>query len=79
MPTYNFINNETGEETSEFMAISELDDFVINNKHLTQMVTAPSIISGRGMKKPDAGFRDLLKTIKKGNSKGFYRSTVNTF
>jgi len=30
-------------------------------------------------KKPDSGFRDLLKTIKKGNSKGLSKSTVNTF
>lgn len=80
MPTYNFVNNDTSEEFTEFMAISELDDYIANNQHLTLQVSAPSIVSGRGLnKKPDGGFRDLLKTIKKGNSKGLSKSTVNTF
>ena len=80
MPTYNLLNNETGDEFTEFMAISELDDFLANNTHLTLQVSAPAIVSGRGLnKKPDSGFRDLLKTIKKGKSKGLSKSTVNTF
>lgn len=79
MPTYNLLNNDTGEEFTEFMSISELDDFLVNNKHLTLMVSAPAIVSGRGKGKPDDGFRDILKQIKKGNSKGISKSTINTF
>ena len=79
MPTYSFINNETGEEFSEFLSISELDEYVKSNPNVTQMVTAPAIVSGRGMKKPDQGFRDLLKTIKKKHSGGVSKSTINTF
>lgn len=79
MPTYNFTNNDTGEEFTEFMMISELDEYIVNNKHLTLGVSAPSIVSGRGMQKPDNGFRDLLRTIKKGNSKGLSKSKINTF
>ena len=61
------------------MTISALDDFLKNNSHLTQLVNgAPMIHSGRGMKKPDDGFRDLLKDIKKKNSMGVKRSTINT-
>jgi hypothetical protein len=79
MPTYKFKNNDTGEEYEEFMTISALDDFLRDNPHITQLVNgAPLIHSGRGMGKPDAGFRDLLKHIKKGNSKGITRSTINT-
>lgn len=79
MPTYNFVHNETGEESTEFMMISELDDFVANNEHLTLQVSAPAIASGRGRGKPDDSFRDILRNIKKEHSKGLTSSTVNTF
>jgi len=80
MPTYRFINNETGEEFEEFMTISALDDYLKENQNITQLVNgAPMISSGRGMGKPEQGFRDLLKEIKKKNSRGISRSTVNTF
>ena len=79
MPTYKFLNNNTGEEFDEFMTISSLDKYLIDNSHLTQLVNgAPMIHSGRGMNKPDNGFRDLLKEMKKNNSKGIKGSTINT-
>ena len=80
MPTYRFLNNETGEEYEEFMSISALELYLEENKHITQLVNgAPLIHSGRGIGKPDQGFRDLLKGIKKKHSKGLTRSTINTF
>jgi hypothetical protein len=80
MPTYKFVNNETGEEFEEFMTISALDEYLKENTNLTQLVNgAPMIASGRGMGKPDQGFRDLLKDMKKKHSKGISRSTINTF
>jgi len=80
MPTYKFVNNDTGEEFEDFMSISALDVYLEENKNVTQLVNgAPHIVSGRGMGKPDNGFRDLLKNIKKEHSKGISRSTVNTF
>jgi hypothetical protein len=80
MPTYKFLNNETGEEFEEFMTISALDDYLKENSNLTQLVNgAPMIASGRGIGKPDQGFRDLLKDMKKKHSKGISRSTINTF
>ena len=79
MPTYRFLNNETGEEYEDFMSISALEVYLSENPNVTQLLNgAPLIHSGRGLKKPDAGFRDLLKHIKKGNSKGITRSTINT-
>jgi hypothetical protein len=79
-PTYLFRNDETGEEYEEFMSISALEVYLEENKHITQLVNgAPMIHSGRGMGKPDDGFRDLLKHIKKGNQKGISRSTIHTF
>jgi hypothetical protein len=80
MPTYRFLNNETGEEFENFMSISALDEYLKQNPNLLQLVNgAPMISSGRGMGKPDQGFRDLLNNIKKKNSGGLSKSTINTF
>jgi len=80
MPTYRFLNKNTNEEFEEFMSISELDEYLVENLHITQLVNgAPAISSGRGMGKPDQGFRDLLKDMKKKHSRGITRSTINNF
>lgn len=80
MPTYKFLNNDTGEEYEEFMSISALDTYLEENPNLTQLVNgAPALSSGRGMTKPDNGFRDVLKQIKKNANKGITRSTIETF
>lgn len=80
MPTYKFVNNTTGEEFEDFMTISALEDYLKDNPDITQLINgAPMIASGRGMGKPDDGFRDLLKDMKKNYSKGFTKSTINTF
>jgi hypothetical protein len=80
MPTYKFLNNDTNEEHEDFMSISALGEYLKNNPHITQLVNgAPMISSGRGLGKPDNGFRDLLKDMKKKHSKGITRSTINTF
>jgi hypothetical protein len=80
MPTYKFLNNDTGEEFENFMTISALDVYLSENANLTQLVNgAPMIHSGRGMSKPDQGFRDLLKDMKKNHSKGITGSTINNF
>jgi hypothetical protein len=79
MPTYNFINNDTGEEYSEFMSMSDLDEYLKSNPNVVQLVNdAPALVSGVSQK-PDQGFRDLLKDMKKNNSKGFQKSSINTF
>lgn len=82
MPTYNFRNTETGEETEVFMKISELDDFKANNPQLQQFLTkAPSLnydSAAMGVRKTDDNFNSLLKHIKKGNSKGITKSTIQT-
>lgn len=81
MPTYNFRNLETGEETTLMMKMSELDDYKAKNPHLQQFLTgAPSIGDAHRMgvvKTPDS-FNSLLKHIKKGNSKGITDSTIKT-
>ena len=79
MPTYRFMNNTTNGEYEQFMSISALDVYLQENTHITQMVNgAPMIVTGVP-RKPENGFRDLLKDIKKSNSRGISRSTINTF
>lgn len=85
MPTYNFRNNETGEEIEVMMRISELDEYKKNNPHMTQFLTrAPSVaydsaaLSVSATTKTDDNFNSLLKHIKKGNSKGVTQSTIKT-
>ena len=80
VPTYRFLNTYTNEEFQDFMSISVLEQFLSTNPHITQLVNgAPLIHSGRGMGKPDDAFRDILRNIKKGNSKGLTGSTINTY
>lgn len=82
MPTYRFINNTTGVEWEEFMGISESEQFLKDNPDVEKLVNgSPMIVSSAmgGKTKPDSGFRDLLKDMKKKHSGGFTKSTINTF
>jgi hypothetical protein len=77
MPKYTFENTETGEVYEDFMSISAMETLLAENPHIKQIIGAPLIVTGvaSGRNKPDSGFRDILKTIKKRHP----RSTVNTF
>jgi hypothetical protein len=80
MPTYRFLDNDKGEEYEEFMSISALEIYVQEHPNHTLLINgAPMIHSGRGRSKPEEGFRDLLKDIKKKHSGGSSKSTINTF
>jgi hypothetical protein len=79
MPEYLFRDKETNVEWIESMSITERTDFLDANSGVEQLVYGfPGLSSGVN-KKPDAGFRDLLKHIKKGANKGITRSSINTF
>jgi hypothetical protein len=74
LPTYTFKNKKTGVVSEEFLSLSEREER-LKDPDIEQCVSAPSIVSGRGMGKPDNTFRDILKRIKKHNR----GSKVNTF
>lgn len=82
MPTYLFRNNDTGEEWEEFMGISAADEYLKENPHIERLVNGvPGLASGvmhGGKSKPDEGFRDILREMKKTSEKGISRSTINT-
>ena len=78
--TYLFLNTETGEEISEFMTISGMEEYLASNPHIQPLMNgAPMLHSGRGLGRPDSGFTDLLKDMKKKHSGGLTKSTINTF
>lgn len=66
MPTYTFVDTLTDRVFDVFLKISELDDFKINYPNYTQIIQAPSIVSGISCSKnnrvPD-GFKDVLKKV----------------
>ena len=77
MANYTFLNKSTNEEFDISMPISELDDYKKNNPHLEQMLTSMRLgdPTRLGLRKPDSGFRDVLKKVKRAHR----GSTVNTW
>ena len=64
MPTYDFVNNETGEEFEEFMSMSAREQYLKDNPHIQQIVGATATVSGVSItgKIPD-GFKDVLSKV----------------
>jgi len=81
MANYTFYNKETKEEFDISMPISELDDYKAKNPHLEQNIwnSFPAMVDPTrlGLNKPDSGFRDVLKRIKKAS--GRKHNTINTW
>jgi len=75
MPTYTFKNKETDEQFELTLKISQLDEFKADHPHLEQVIIPQPLISGTGQK-PDGGFRDVLKSIKKASGRG---ANIETF
>ena len=64
MPTYEFLNKETGQFEDHFMSYTKLDEFKKNNPHLLQQKSAPNIVGGHGDRvKTDDGFKEVLSKI----------------
>lgn len=78
MANYTFLDTKTNKEFDISMPISEYDAYVENNPHLQQVLSAPAIADPTrlGLRKPDSGFRDVLKRIKKASGR---RNTINTW
>jgi len=65
MPSYDFLNTETGEVEEHTMSYTKLDEFKENNPHLKQQILgAPLTVGGVGDRvKVDGGFNDVLKKV----------------
>ena len=64
MPTYDFLNTETGEEFEVFMSMSAREQYLKDNPHIQQMLGATSTVSGVSItgKVPD-GFKEVLSKV----------------
>lgn len=78
MPNYTFYNRRLKEEVIVSMPIADLDNFININPHLEQVVTAPALADPTrlGLHKPDNGFRDVLKRVKKASGRS---NKINTW
>ncbi len=79
MPTYDFRNKNTGEVFEKFMSISAREQYLTDNVDIEPVIGAVASIDATFNKKPDNGFRDVLKEIRSHHDKRFTRSTINTF
>lgn len=79
MPTYTFRykNNKKKKEFTDFMSISAMEQYLIDNQDIELCPAAPFVGDSirQGLVKPSEGFRDHLRRIKKFHP----RSTINTF
>jgi hypothetical protein len=69
MPTYDFVNTNTGEEFEEFMSIAAREQYLKDNPHIQQMLGATSTVSGVSItgKIPD-GFKEVLSKVAESHS-----------
>ena len=67
MPIYSMRNNETLEEFEVTLKYSELEKYLKENPHIQQIFTKFPGFGDPvrlGLRKPDEGFRDVLKKAK---------------
>jgi hypothetical protein len=59
MPTYDFLNEKTGETFTEVMSIAEKEEYLKKNKHIKQQLCFPFIGDSvrQGITKPPADFQ----------------------
>jgi len=78
LPSYTFKNSETNEIFDTVISMAEREQFLLNNPHISQIIkTAPSIGDSvrLGLRKPDEGFRDVLRNVQHHHKK----DNINTW
>lgn len=65
MPTFRFMNTETGEEFEDFLSNSSKEELLAKNPHIHQMPSAFSIVSGVGdlYSKTDDTWKEVLSKV----------------
>ena len=65
MPVYTFLDKKTNEEFTEMMTISEMENYLKKNTHITQVINSINIVSGVSGRsyKTDGGWKDNLSRI----------------
>lgn len=78
MPTYSIQNTETKEVFEVNMKFTELETYLSENQSYKQVFTrfpATGDSVRLGIRKPDDGFRDVLRTVRSHHKK----DSINTF
>ena len=65
MPIYTFYNKKTKKEYDDMMSISEMEDYLTKNKHITQVLQPINIVAGvSGLThKNDQGWKENMSRI----------------
>lgn len=63
MPTYSFLNKETGERFDDFLSISKKEELLEKNPHIQQIPTGFAITTMTGELKTDDGFKEVMSKI----------------
>ena len=65
MPTYTFYNKRTKKEHTDLMSISEMEEYLRKNKHVSQVIKGINIVASTGERtgKTDAGWKENLSRI----------------
>jgi len=71
MPIYTFRNKKTKKEYDEMMSISEMEEYLDKNPHITQVIKGLNIISGASgiTMKTDGGWKENLSRIAEAHPK----------
>ena len=80
MPTYSFRDKNTQETFDRIMSYDAKVEFLEENPHLESIITSAPGLGDPvrlGLRKPDQGFRDVLKNIK--SNKTYSNNKINDF
>jgi hypothetical protein len=64
MPTYDFINKDTGEVFERIMKIAEKEQYLLDNPHIEQaLLSAPAFTGDHITINKHTGFKEVLQKI----------------
>ena len=65
MPTYTFFNKRTKKQYTELMSISEMEEYLSKNKHISQVIVPINIVAGvSGLThRNDQGWKENMSRI----------------
>jgi|TARA_B100001057_G_scaffold384869_1_gene391464 hypothetical protein len=71
MPLYTFYNKKSKKEHTDMMTISEMEEYLAKNKHISQVIVPINIVAGvSGLSyRQDGGWKDNLSRIAEAHPK----------
>ena len=71
MPLYTFYNKKSKKEHTDMMTISEMEEYLAKNKHISQVIVPINLVAGvSGLSyRQDGGWKDNLSRIAEAHPK----------